>query len=166
MHNTKNRYEQGQTLRKEIYMYIVSYIKLVGYAPSITEISEKVDAGRATVWKHINQLVDDDLLRTNHPSTDRAYAPVGYGLRMKLYDIVAADGEFVESLTQREIMNKFGLTKCRFRTFLDNSYLIDGKYWIDDSAEDMQVTRNGCRKMLKQFDALTENIRRAVGWES
>ena len=85
---------------------------------------------------------------------------------MKLYDIVAADGEFIESLTQREIMNKCGLTKCRFRTFLDNSYLIDGKYWIDDSTEDMQVTRNGCRKMLKQFDALTENIRRAVGWES
>ena len=56
---------------------------------------------------------------------------------MKLYDIVTADGEFVESLTQREIMNKFGLTKCRFRTFLDNSYLIDGKYWIDDSAEDI-----------------------------
>ena len=40
MYNTKNRYEQGQALRKEIYMYIVSYIKLVGYAPSITEISE------------------------------------------------------------------------------------------------------------------------------
>nr|DAO63438.1 MAG TPA: LexA repressor [Caudoviricetes sp.] len=80
-YSTKNRYKQGQTLRKEIYMYIVSYIKLVGYAPSITEISEKVDAGRATVWKHINQLVDDGLLRTNHPSTDRAYAPVGYGLR-------------------------------------------------------------------------------------
>ena len=28
MYNTKNRYEQGQALRKEIYMYIVSYIKL------------------------------------------------------------------------------------------------------------------------------------------
>lgn len=81
MCNTKNRYEQGQALRKEIYMYIVSYIKLVEYAPSITEISEKMDAGRATVWKHINQLIDDDLLRTNHPSTDRAYVPVGYGLR-------------------------------------------------------------------------------------
>lgn len=81
MYNTKNRYEQGQALRKEIYMYIVSYIKLVGYAPSVTEISEKVDAGRATVWKHINQLIDDDLLRTNHPSTDRAYTPAGYGLR-------------------------------------------------------------------------------------
>lgn len=25
-YNTKNRYEQGQALRKEIYMYIVSYI--------------------------------------------------------------------------------------------------------------------------------------------
>lgn len=58
-YNTKNRYEQGQALRKEIYMHIVSYIKLVGYAPSITEISERVDAGRATVWKHINNLVDD-----------------------------------------------------------------------------------------------------------
>lgn len=81
MYNTKNRYEQGQALRKEIYMYIVSYIKLVGYAPSITEISERVDAGRATVWKHINQLIDDDLLRTNQPSTDRAYTPVGYGIR-------------------------------------------------------------------------------------
>lgn len=30
----------------------------------------------------------------------------------------------------------------------------------------LRDTRNGCRKMLKQFDALTENIRRAVGWES
>ena len=80
-YNTKNRYEQGQALRKEIYMYIVSYIKLVGYAPSITEISEKVDAGSATVWKHVNQLIDDDLLRTTHPSTDRAYTPVGYGIR-------------------------------------------------------------------------------------
>lgn len=79
MYNTKNKYEQGQALRREIYMCIVSYIKLVGYAPSVTEISEKVDAGRATVWKHINQLIDDDLLRTNHPSTDRAYTPVGYG---------------------------------------------------------------------------------------
>lgn len=84
MYNTKNRYEQGQALRKEIYMYIVSYIKLVGYAPSITEISERVDAGRATVWKHINNLVDDGLLKTNHPSTDRAYTPVGYGTR-KIY---------------------------------------------------------------------------------
>lgn len=80
-YNAKNRYEQGQALRKEIYMYIVSYIKLIGYAPSVTEISEKVDAGRATVWKHINQLIDDDLFRTNHPSTDRAYTPVGYGIR-------------------------------------------------------------------------------------
>lgn len=40
-----------------------------------------VDAGRATVWKHINNLVDDGLLKTNHPSTDRAYTPVGYGIR-------------------------------------------------------------------------------------
>ena len=56
MYNTKNRYEQGQALRKEIYMYIVSYIKLVGYAPSITEISERVDAGRAPVGYGIRKI--------------------------------------------------------------------------------------------------------------
>lgn len=40
-YNTKNRYEQGQALRKEIYMYIVSYIKLVGYAPSVKRFPKK-----------------------------------------------------------------------------------------------------------------------------
>jgi hypothetical protein len=85
---------------------------------------------------------------------------------MKLYDIITADGDFVESLTQREIMEKFGFTESRFYTFLNNSYLINGKYWIDNSAEDMQITRNGCRKMLKQFDILTGTIRRSVGWEN
>lgn len=85
---------------------------------------------------------------------------------MKLYDIITADGEFVETLTQREVMEKFNLTECRFYTFLNNSYLLDGKYWIDDSAEDVQVSRNKCRNMLKQFDTLTEMIRRAVGWEN
>lgn len=79
MYNTKSKYEQGQALRKEIYMYIVSYIKLVGYAPSVSEICEKVDASRATIWRHLNQLIDDGLLKTAHPSTDRAYAPTGYG---------------------------------------------------------------------------------------
>lgn len=28
MYNTKNKYEQGQALRKEIYMYVISYFKL------------------------------------------------------------------------------------------------------------------------------------------
>lgn len=85
---------------------------------------------------------------------------------MKLYDIITVDGEFVETLTQREVMEKFNLTECRFYTFLNNSYLLDGKYWIDDSAEDVQVSGNKCRNMLKQFDTLTEMIRRAVGWEN
>lgn len=79
MHNTKNKYEQGQALRREIYMYVVSYFKLIGYAPSVSEICEKVDASRATIWRHLNQLIDDGLLKTAHPSTDRAYAPTGYG---------------------------------------------------------------------------------------
>lgn len=79
MYNTKNKYEQGQALRKEIYTYVVSYFKLVGYAPSVSEICEKVDASRATIWRHLNQLIDDGLLKTAHPSTDRVYAPTGYG---------------------------------------------------------------------------------------
>lgn len=79
MYNTKNKYKQGQALRKEIYMYVVSYFKLIGYAPSVSEICEKVDASRATIWRHLNQLIDDGLLKTARPSTDRAYAPTGYG---------------------------------------------------------------------------------------
>ena len=60
-------------------MYVVSYFKLIGYAPSVSEICEKVDANRATIWRHLNQLIDDGLLKTAHPSTDRTYAPKGYG---------------------------------------------------------------------------------------
>lgn len=85
---------------------------------------------------------------------------------MKLYDLKLPNGKFVETLTRGEIMKKFGLTQCRFHTVLNNGYLLNGKYWIDDSEEDTKVTRNGCKELFRQFDEITRRIRRAVGWES
>lgn len=53
MYNTKNKYEQGQALRREIYMYVVSYFKLIGYAPIHSfdrMIEERKLRGKDTKW--------------------------------------------------------------------------------------------------------------------
>ena len=60
---------------------ILTYLREADGYVSGQELCEKLGVSRTAIWKHINQLIDDDLLRTNHPSTDRAYAPVGYGIR-------------------------------------------------------------------------------------
>ena len=85
---------------------------------------------------------------------------------MRLYDLYTKDGKYVDTLTRSEIMKKFGLTDCRFHTVLNNAYLLDGKYWIDDSAEDIKVRRIKDRDLFVEFNFLTRKIRRAVGWES
>ena len=78
-YNALLRHRQSQELRKEIYLYILRYFKQHGYAPSIKEICDKTDVSRETVWRHIRQLMDDGLLSTDNPGTDRAYTPTGYG---------------------------------------------------------------------------------------
>lgn len=85
---------------------------------------------------------------------------------MKLYDLKLKNGKFVDTLTRGEIMKKFGLTQCRFHTVLNNGYLLNGKYWIDDSEEDLRVNRSNSKELFRQFDEITRIIRRAVGWEN
>lgn len=85
---------------------------------------------------------------------------------MRLYDIYTKDRKYVDTLTRGEIMKKFGLTEWRFHTVLNNAYLLDDKYWIDDSVEDIKVRRIKDRDLLVEFNFLTKKIRRAVGWES
>lgn len=85
---------------------------------------------------------------------------------MKLYDLKLQNGKFVDTLTRGEIMKKFGLTQCRFHTVLNNGYLLDDKYWIDDSEEDLKVNRHNCKDLFRQFDEITRAIRRVAGWES
>ena len=51
---------------------------------------------------------------------------------MKLYDIVAADGTFVDSMSRIEILERFGISKGVFQRYLDNGDLLEGKYQIND----------------------------------
>lgn len=85
---------------------------------------------------------------------------------MKLYDLYTEDGEYTDTLTKGEIMERFGLTSCRFYTVLNGAYLLNDKYWIDDSEEDIRIRKIKDKNLLTEFNSLTEKIRRTVGWES
>ena len=85
---------------------------------------------------------------------------------MKLYDIVAADGTFVDSMSRIEILERFGISKGVFQRYLDNGDLLEGKYRVNDYGCDIKVRKHKDRELFLQFDVLTNQIRRAVGWES
>lgn len=73
---------EGQENRKTIYLFIIRYINQHGYSPSIRDIAEGVGlSSTATVHKHIEGLIEDGLLATDHPGASRAIRVVGYGLR-------------------------------------------------------------------------------------
>lgn len=80
---------------------------------------------------------------------------------MKLYDIVTADGAFVDSMSRIEILERFGISKGVFQRYLDNGDLLEGKYQINDYDCDIKA-----RELFLQFDILTQKIRRTVGWEN
>lgn len=85
---------------------------------------------------------------------------------MKLYDIVTADGTFVDSMSRIEILERFGISKGVFQRYLDNGDLLEGKYRVNDYGCDIKVRKHKDRELFLQFDVLTNQIRRAVGWES
>lgn len=85
---------------------------------------------------------------------------------MKLYDIVAADGTFVDSMSRIEILERFGISKGVFQRYLDNGDLLEGKYQINDYGCDIKARKYKDRELFLQFDVLTQKIRRTVGWES
>lgn len=85
---------------------------------------------------------------------------------MKLYDIVTADGTFVDSMSRIEILERFGISKGVFQRYLDNGDLLEGKYQINDYDCDIKARKRKDRELFLQFDILTQKIRRAVGWEN
>ena len=85
---------------------------------------------------------------------------------MKLYDIVTADGTFVDSMSRIEILERFGISKGVFQRYLDNDNLLEGKYQINDYDCDIKARKYKDRELFLQFDILTQKIRRAVGWEN
>lgn len=84
---------------------------------------------------------------------------------MKLYDFVAADGTFVDSMSRIEILERFGISKGVFQRYLDNGDLLEGKYQINDYDCDIKARKCKDRELFLQFDILTQKIMRAVGWE-
>lgn len=85
---------------------------------------------------------------------------------MKLYDIVTADGTFVDSMSRIEILERFGISKDVFQRYLDNGDLLERKYQINDYDCDIKARKYKDRELFLQFDILTQKIRRAVGWQN
>lgn len=72
---------EGQENRKNVYLYILKYIKEHCYSPSNKEIAEGLEISPGTVRRHIDELIDDGLLETDaDPGTSRAFRVSGYQL--------------------------------------------------------------------------------------
>ena len=85
---------------------------------------------------------------------------------MKLYDLVTEDGTFVDSMSRGEVLERFGISKWVFQRYLDNGDLLEEKYRVNDYDCDIKARKCKDRELFLQFDVLTKQIRRAVGWES
>lgn len=83
--NVKERQvRERQENRKNIYLYIVKYIKKHCYPPSNKEIADDLELSSGTVRKHIDELIGDGLLETDaEPGASRAYRITGYQLGRK-----------------------------------------------------------------------------------
>lgn len=73
-------WKEGKANRKEIYLYLIKYIKKHGYPPSNGEIADDIGISATTVRRHIEELMQDGLLETDaDPGTSRAIRVMGYG---------------------------------------------------------------------------------------
>ena len=85
---------------------------------------------------------------------------------MKLYDVY--DGmEYVGEMTIDQISELTGKTRRQVSRAVYSACLLDERYAIVyDGRDTICKSNKNDMKMLMEFDALTENIRRAVGWEA
>ena len=65
--------KEYKAIREEIYHFIGTYIAKHVYAPSNQEIAEAVGISKATVHRHLSDMLDDGILETDaEPGTQRA----------------------------------------------------------------------------------------------
>ena len=65
-------------MKEKIYDFIKIYYNQHGYVPSIREIQHGVGSGSsATIHYHIQKLIGEGRLATDHPKCSRAYRIVG-----------------------------------------------------------------------------------------
>lgn len=58
--------QQGKAKRQEIYKFIVDYIKIHGYAPSVREIGVGVNLkSTSSVHSHLLKLSEEGLIETD-----------------------------------------------------------------------------------------------------
>lgn len=70
MHSRK----EGATIREEVYRYVAKYITDHVYPPSFKEIADALGISMATVRRHIQELMDEEILETDaEPGAQRAF---------------------------------------------------------------------------------------------
>ena len=61
-------------MEEKIYDFIKTYFKQHGYVPSIREIQYGVGSNSsATIHRHVQKLIEEGKLATDHPKCSRAY---------------------------------------------------------------------------------------------
>lgn len=80
-YNTARKYYEGIQTRKDIYLYIIRYLKEHDYPPSIPEIAAGLSISNHTVQNHFGELLESGLLATDNPGAPRAYRVAGYKFR-------------------------------------------------------------------------------------
>lgn len=72
--------EQGIELRERMYQFIVDYISVNGFAPTIREIAQAVKISVGRVAQHLMKLEIEGRIKTK-PSSPRAIKVIGYEFR-------------------------------------------------------------------------------------
>ena len=80
-YNTARKYYEGIQTRKDIYLYIIRYLKEHDYPPSIPDIAAGLSISNHTVQNHFGELLECGLFETDNPGTPRAYRVTGYKFR-------------------------------------------------------------------------------------
>lgn len=85
---------------------------------------------------------------------------------MKLYDVYDVM-KYIGEMTIDQISELTGKTRSQVSRAIRSACLLDERYAIVyDGRDTICKTNKNDMRMLMEFDALTGNIRRAVGWES
>lgn len=72
-YNTEYKFKLGQETHKEVYRFILKYYRRHRYMPCTREITDALELSTDTVRRHINMLMDDGVLVSEHPKEQRAY---------------------------------------------------------------------------------------------
>lgn len=88
-YNTARKYYEGIQTRKDIYLYIIRYLKEHDYPPSMPEIAEGLNISPHTASNNFLRLKEIGMIETEHPGVARAYRLAGTEIKkVKRYEII------------------------------------------------------------------------------